>query len=436
MTVPDGWTNLTDSESIPDGAWTWFNGERTIVDPDGPNGPRLLVGSVAAEPPADGDINILWWDLGIDETGSFTLHENLETDDHNNPALLIRPDGRYLAMYARHGIDTYSRWRVTTNPHDPSEWGDEHTFDNGAGTTYSNVYHLPKDDGGEGRTYNFTRTHDIDPNILVSSDQGDTWAYAGKLVAREGDLKRPYLRYTSDGERIHFITTEEHPRRYENGIYHGYVEDGILHRTDGEVLDESLLDEGADHTDPSKLTTVFQPGMEFGDTVMGRAWTVDMTLNNGDPVVVFTARAGDSTLDHRFLYARWTGDEWQVHHLGKAGPGLYNSEPDYTGLAAIDPSNPERVVISTPIDPADGTESGFHHLHGGVTEDGGETWSWHAMTPGSRVDNLRPYIPDWPGEHTALVWMSGWYHTFRWWETDVIAAIDPFEQELEYHLEE
>ena len=50
-------------------------------------------------------------------------------------------------------------------------------------------------------------------------------------------------------------------------------------------------------------------------------------------------------------HGRFTGTQWDVHEIAKAGGYLYASENDYTGLGALDPSNPNRLFISSKIDP-------------------------------------------------------------------------------------
>ena len=41
---------------------------------------------------------------------------------------------------------------------------------------------------------------------------------------------RPYLRFATNGrDAIHFITTEDHPRNYDNSIYHGSIKGGTIY---------------------------------------------------------------------------------------------------------------------------------------------------------------------------------------------------------------
>jgi len=180
---------LTNTSTAPNGAWSWFEDERAIVDTSGTT-PRLIVSSVSDGGGAEeGDIDLLWRNLSTGSQGQFELNDTLQADDHDSAALYVRPDGRYVAAYGRHGNDDFMRYRVSTNPNDPTAWGPEVLFDastNNDNATYNNLYYLPDDDGGNGRLYNFSRTNNWDPNVLTSSDDGSTWSYGGKLLTQGG----------------------------------------------------------------------------------------------------------------------------------------------------------------------------------------------------------------------------------------------------------
>lgn len=413
---------LTNTPTVPNGAWSWFEDERAIVDATDPANPLLLVSSVSAAPDGDvesGDIDLLWRNLNTGVQGKFELHDRLERDDHNSAALYLRPDGRYLAMYSRHGSDNFTRWRVSTNPHDPTSWGAMQTLNNGVGATYNNIYYLPNDNNGAGRTYNFTRAMGYDPVVQTSTDDGTAWSNVGQLLTQGDGGDRPYVKYASDGKRIHFISTEEHPRDFANGIYHGYIQDGVLYDSLDSIIDNNLFDSNA--VSPTALTRIFANGSSFNGTTMNRAWTISLEMDNtGNPAGIFTARANDNSNDHRFFYARFDGADWQVNEMAKAGGFLYAAENDYTGLASIDPDNPNVVFMSTKIDPRSDALTSRYELYRGETADFGATWSWSAITENSTVDNLRPLVPAWNGQDTALVWMRGTYATYTNWNTEVV----------------
>jgi autotransporter-associated beta strand protein len=418
---------LTHTATAPNGAWSWFQDERAIVDASDPDNPRLLVSSVSSAANGDaesGDVDLLWINLSTGQQGEFELSNRLERDDHDSASLYLRPDGRYLAMYSRHISDSLTRWRISTNPHDPTSWGAEQTLTSNAGTTYNNVYYLPDDAGGAGRTYDFTRATNFDPVVLVSDDDGSNWSAAGKLLTQGGSGDRPYLRYASDGKKIHFLATEEHPRDFLNSVYHGYVQDGVLYDSKGNTIDANLFDSTG--VSPTELTPVFKNGSEFDGTTMNRAWTINLEVDNtGNPVGILSARANDSNGDHRFFYARYNGADWQVNQLAKAGGFLYAAEDDYTGLASIDPENPNVVYMSSDVDPRDESNTSHYELYKGVTSDFGKTWSWSPITENSTIDNLRPVVPNWDGARTAVAWMRGAYTTYTNWNTEIVGlALD------------
>jgi len=155
----------------PNGGWCWYQDERVIVD----NG-KILVGSVKS---AGGDVDVNIVEIANGETQTVTLHEELESDDHNVPAFVKMPGGRYLAVYAKHGTDRLMRWRISMNPNDPTEWQPERYFELDANVTYSNVLQLSAQNN---RLYNFHRSIGWDPNYVISDSHGRRWSYGGQLL--------------------------------------------------------------------------------------------------------------------------------------------------------------------------------------------------------------------------------------------------------------
>lgn len=88
----------------------------------------------------------------------WVLHERLEGDDHDSPALYVRPNGDIVAVYGQHGDglrpgDSLQRWRTLVPKTDAPHWTAEQTLDVGANYTYANLYFLP----AENILYNFHR---------------------------------------------------------------------------------------------------------------------------------------------------------------------------------------------------------------------------------------------------------------------------------------
>lgn len=409
------------------GGWCWYQDERVVVDQVAG---KLLIGSAASGGGRSGAVDVVTYDLATGTSARFQL-DDIGKDDHNAPALFVRPDGRYLAMYTNHNVDKLTRYRISTSPHDGSSFGAKKLYDWKAeidsdyNATYNNLFYL----SGEGRIYDFVRADKRSPNMLVSEDYGDTWEHAGRLT-QTGNVGyvNGYFKFASNGvDRIDFLATEHHPRDYDTSVYHGYLKGGKLYASDGTVVDDDAFDDQA--PEPSDFTPVFVAGTAFDGETLTHGWIAALRLDEGgNPYAILTARANDDPEntnfeDHRFLYARFDGQAWTLRPLAKAGARLYEKEEDYTGLGALDPSDPNRLFISTAVDPRDGTPTDKHELYEGVTGDGGASWTWKAITEGSKVDNLRPVVPIWDGKQTALIWLRGTYTSMWTYDLEVVGKI-------------
>lgn len=425
------------------GAWSWFMDERAIVDQG-----HLIVGSVRAngtfkdtEKPGWGNIEISSYDLATQKCTSTVLHKGLEQDDHNNPGLLVLQDGRYFAAYSKHGQEPQLYYRISEKPGDATSWGTEKIFitpgeqsDNKTwsytnNVTYCNPMRLSAENN---RTYLFHRGYQLDPNYLYSDDDGRTWKYGGRLYHGK-DGYSPYTKYISNNrDTIHFINTEDHPRNFDNSIYHGYIKQGKIYHSDGKEI-AALSKDDTCKVNATDMTCIYKGDADHV------AWLTDIELDAAEnPVVLFTVQRGSAGQprsqggeDHRFHYAFWDGKKWIVNEIAYAGLRLYPSEDDYTGLGAIDPQNPAVIYISSDADLKTGTPliskadgKRHHEIFRGETKDHGVTWTWSPITENSTEDNLRPIVPRWKDPRTIIVWMRGIYRKNRGdWETKVVSTI-------------
>jgi hypothetical protein len=418
------------------GGWSWFESERAVIDRAAGT---LLVSSVANSHGArggarGGDVDVVAYDLTHGTKQRFTLARRLQDDDHDSAALLILPDGRYLASYSKHASDDCLRYRVSTKRGDITDWKPEQIFYTAAGTTYSNLFYMSTTH----TIFDFHRDRGrgFDPNYLVwELKQAPHFLYGGRLLTgpegNAGASDRPYVRYVGNGvNRIHFLTSDHHPRNLvSNSIYHGYIQAEVggygVYRSD----DTRLGDLSRDATSPYKASD-FTP-LLTGDVVspmnelrMTRGWPTDIKLDrSGNPYAVFTARVEDRDSDHRFFYGRLTTGGWDTHELARAGGYLYRNENDYTGLAALDPNDPSRVFISTNIDPSSARTLAHYEIFCGTTTDGGASWTWAPITFNSTADNLRPIAPRGVEHTTALVWMRGKYNAYTEYDTSIVGLI-------------
>jgi hypothetical protein len=411
-----------------DGGWCWFEDERAIVVDD-----QVIFGTVATgyrNPKQAGEIRVTQYNMRTGNSLIFTLHspakdENPKqwVDDHNSPALLLRPDGKLLAMYARHGTRNEIHYRISSRKRNAAFWGDEKMFvpSEKSRVTYSNLFHLRK----EKKTYNFFRGYDnsFKPSYMTSEDEGDTWKAGGVFINVPSQFRhRPYVKYCSNNvDTVHVAYTEGHPRDFDNSVYHVFYREGHLHRSDGTRI--ARLEEGL--RSPDEGTRIFQGGP---DAV---AWTTDFhVLNNGQLVLVYTVQkdgAGKKSReggeDHRFRLAHWDGRAWRDGEIAYAGSRLYAGEDDYTGLAAIDPNEAGTVFISTNAHPVTGERMKHREIFRGVSRDM-RKFEWTAVTENSTADNVRPIVPLGRGGRRALLWLRGEMRTYTDYSFDVVGLFE------------
>lgn len=422
------------------GGHCWFHRERAVLIDD-----VLFFGSVTGRDDGDdraGDVKLCRYELRTGRSLARRLGHFSVADDHNVPALCYARQGILLAAWQEHGrtdeiqLQTFD---LEGEPLRPAV-----TVKTGAGATYSN---LLQPDGGS-ILYDFHRGVGTNPNYLISSDGGETFHYGGRLIAWEPPLAadpratglqggRPYVLYAQRGNRIHFVVVEDHPCAYDNAIYHGYIEDGVVFNSFGRRAGPLPVGRQPPSYGFENLTRLF---CGSADAV---PWVCDIAVSEDNTVtVVFSvqrgggktrSRLGTGGHDLRYHYARFTGDGraackgWDEFEIAHAGTCLYPGEDDYAGLIAINPERPLEVIFSSnhcPLsnNPLISTADGRRHyeLFLGRIDPSGRTLTLGALTADSREDNIRPVFGRrYGGGADWLLWMAGSYRSYTDFATDI-----------------
>jgi hypothetical protein len=211
------------------------------------------------------------------------------------------------------------------------------------------------------------------------------------------------VKIASNGrDAIHFAFTDGHPRNEpQNSVYYVRYRNGEFTRADGSPIgtlaDLSLAHQRVDRVYDGRLTGV-------------RAWVWDVAADErGNPVIVYTRLPEES--DHRYHYARWTGEEWFDTEITAAGgwfpqtpAGETEPEPHYSGGIVLDHEDPSVVYLSRPV-------QGAFEIERWWTRDGGSNWRSRAITAGSANDNVRPFvIRGHSGSSPTLLWMENRFY--------------------------
>ena len=439
---PSGSPTATPIQLNDNGGWNWHMDERAMVDT---KGNKLIVGSVASGGSRNGYVEAVTYDLAAKTKKLNTLGTGLASnvDDHNSASFLVRPDGKYVALWSSHRTDCYTRFNIF----DGSAWTGEKKFDwaplgcpwAGASTnmvTYANPWYL-------GSTiFAAFRSVDSSPAFLTSTDNGQSYSYYGRLTKSKqiGYVAGYYKYWGNNTDRIDFCGTEAHPRDYDTNLWHGYVQDDKVYNSTGTVIASPLKDTNSTTTnakDISAFTQVFKTGSSVGGVAIEHAWNLDMVrYDDGTVVILGQGRAvgtcgttegyGKTNCDpdKRILYFRFDGTSWKGTYLVKAGPKLYSTEEDYIGAGALHPNDPHTIFISSTYDPRDDkAQTTKREIYQGTTCDNGATWQWTPITRNSTVDNIRPIVPKWDAKHTALVWMKGTYSTAQSYSMQIVGLI-------------
>lgn len=386
-------------QPLGDGAWSWFADPRGVHYQGTKN--ATYIGWVAQ----DGDIKVASFDHGSGVRTTAVLNAKLQVDDHSNPALLVRPDGRLQVFYSRHNGGSMF-YRVTRNPEDIGSWGTEETLptntSGGKGFTYPNPMRL----SAEGKTYLFWRGGNYNPTFSTQQDGQSTWAPAQTLVTVPG--QRPYVKYDSNKtDKIGFAFTNGHPNEVsDSNIYFAYYKAGGIYKADGTRI--------------GTLGTAITPAQ--ADKVFdnaNKAWVHDMAFDSqGRPVIVFAEFV--STGDHRYRYAKWLGDRWVSSEITPAGGSINTDgrEPYYSAGITLDHEDPRTVYLSRPV-------GGIFEVETWTTQNDGTSWTQTAVTAGSTTNNVRPISPrgliPFSGA-MSVVWMGGTYTHYLEYKTSIAAV--------------
>jgi PKD repeat protein len=385
---------------IGDGAWSWFGDPRAVTHTGAHT--RTYTGWVDR----DGDIMMSSFDHATRERVTAALAARLNRDDHANPSIQVRPDGRLVVFYSRH-VGPAMHYRVSSRPEDVTSWEAPQTVPVNTpgirGYTYPNPVRLE----GEGQTYLFWRGGNYNPTFSVQADGSSTWSPARNLILMPGE--RPYVKYASSGgDTIHVAYTNAHPGEFGDvNVYYARVRAGRVERAGGQQV--------------GTLSAPIAPA--DGDLVydgVEPAWVHDVAADAaGRPVVLLASFPSAS--DHRYRYARWTGAAWEVREITAAG-GSFREDggsPYYSGGLTLDHEDPSRVYLSRQVGP------GSWRVEAWTTPDGGASWNSQAISPPDAGKNVRPLSPRGMaafGGDLSAIWMRGPYPNYVDYETSIAAV--------------
>ncbi len=336
LAVPAAAAPPPELRSLGAGGWTWFADPRGVYHRGRHS--RTYVGWIDRE----GDIKVASYDHTSKLRTTAVLHWGLGVDDHNNPALTVRPDGRIVVFYSEHnGAKMYHR--TSRNPEDVTSWGRErsiptNTRKESTGSVRGNTYPNPVWLAAERRLWLLWRGGSSWPTFASTGDGGRTWTRARDLI--RSPHHRPYLKAASNNKDVvHFAFTKGHPSRGNTNIYYARYKRGSFYRANERRI-------GSMSSLPLELNEVDK--VHAGGRE--KTWIHDVAADApGRPILVYASFA--SSRRHYYWYARWTGGRWVRHRFVAAGGTIADNgaEPWYSGGVTIDQENPSVVYLSREV---------------------------------------------------------------------------------------
>lgn len=382
-------------------AWCWFADPRAVHYAG-----RTYVGWLDDH----GNVLVAAYHAAGRHVETSVVRRDLGVDDHNNPVLLVEPDGRLTVFYSRHDGRGGLMYRRTSQPRDIRAWGPERRLAGSRRPHRGWAYPNPQRLSAERRTLLFWRGLGWNPTFATRPD-GGRWSRPRTLLRVPGQTytERPYIKFDGNGrDRIDFAFTPSHPSKYPTSIYYARYRHGSFFRADGSRIarmsELPLLPRAVDTVYDATKTGV-------------PAWVHDVGVDaSGRPVIVYALIRSPG--DHRYIYAAWNGRRWVKHQIVPAGATIVStgSQPFYSAGISLDHSDPRVAYLSRPV-------GGVHEIERWVTADQGQTWTHRAITAGSTEDNLRPVVPRGhePGGLEVL-WMRGSYPHYVRYRTRIAAA--------------
>ncbi len=385
----------------PGGAWCWFSDPRSVYVAT----PSPTVYTAAID--TSGRVVVSAYDLDTQRLRHVALMALFTIDDHNNPSLLVAPDGNLTVFWSGHNESSIFL-RSTTSPGDLRSFGAVRTMRNLAPgdtvTSYTNPVRLASEGG---RTYLFFRSGLERQAFVTSDDGGATWSPGRALIEQPG--RRPYVKYGSNGtDTIAMAYTDDHPDWSRSSVYYSALRAGQLVHADGSTIRPL----GAAPMRPAEGDLLWDAN---ATGVSG--WVHDVALDpEGHPVVVFATIVSPS--DHRYHYARFDGTQWHVQELTPAGGSIATGgrEPSYSAGISLDHADPSTVYLARP----EGNPS-VDEIERWHTTDNGASWEKVQLTHDSTSTNVRPVHPrDLPVDAPMqAVWMRGSYPYFTTFDTSL-----------------
>ena len=355
-------------------------------------------------------------------------------DDHNHPAIIMRPDGKLMVFCTGHDGGEITEF-IAKNPEDISAWEPASYPAKNSWFCYPNAMFL-KSEADSGRFYLFFRDSLLEPWFTTSDDWGKTWKnpryHLFHVSTYPNDAYKPYVKYASNGIDQIQIVIERQNREGDASrkpVYFAKYKNGNFYQDDGRLLGGltslPLLD--------TQLDTIFYAS-RFGCSNT----CYDVALDSNNNAVIVMDMFKDTTINI-YWYMHWTGTKWFKKPMVNSG-AYRGAQSGFAAGITLDHENPSNVYLcrqmlkptATAFNLFDTSYTNYknnlkptcwttpahvHELEKWTTKDWGATWDTIPITRNSATTYMNTNcLPCVPRNHKAgtkleVLWLNGLYQS-------------------------
>ena len=381
------------------GAYTWWTNAlalRYVGEKD-----KTYVSYVNEE----GQMSVTSLDHKTEKYDTFTL-ANFEKDDHNSAALGILPDGRILAVYARHSADKLIRWRIS-EVEDITNFTEEKTITSAGSVTYIQLHRV-----GDTKYRIFYRYSMNNWATRVYDYSTDSWTEE-VVWLNEPNGGQYYLWTQADKVRgkINVFMTCHPTNGKDQAIRYGYFDvEGNIYTSDGKVIGDINTNKAMKLT-PRDFEAVYEPE----DSKL-RTRLFDTSFMGDKVACMFGVFTGPDNCSYKYCYFEEETGQWVLETVTDSGEAAVRGN-HYFGGISFDKKDMRTVYVSR-------ENKGVWSIERWVTSDYGKTWTSTVLDTSDKDVLIRPIIPFNAHEDIDVIYMKGKYPTYLTYDTDLVSYAD------------
>jgi hypothetical protein len=260
---------------------------------------------------------------------SFTLATH-EADDHDAPSVIRVPNGKILAMYTRHNLDSTIRYRISSSANDISAFAAEATLTGSSFVSYTQTWVDSAD-----RIHLLYRVGNDSWAHRYSDNNASTWS-SEKIILDSGS-DQIYIGSTLYGGSTIRVAIAGNPiSAVDKNLYYAEIDTITGDMASPGGASQVNLYDGSAAAAPSDFEVAFTPASNVRLLDIGSA---------SDPQILFTTFS--TTLNAEYREARRTGGSWAATTVVDAGSPIENPVGGnyyFAGMAATSDVNSIYVI--------------------------------------------------------------------------------------------